>query len=66
MSDKNCVNKVPRSGAGRTNGFRNRKAHSHGGDGEGLWIPRVTHWAVQEELGRRRLLEGKTVDRRHA
>ena len=63
VSDKNCVNKVPRSGAGRTKGFGNRKAHSHGGDGEGLWIPRVTHCAVQEEPGRRRLWEGKTVDR---
>ena len=63
VSNKNYVNKVPHSGAGRTEGFGNRKAHSHGGDGEGSWIPCVAHWAVQEELGRRRFWEGKTVDR---
>ena len=63
VSNKNCINKVPRSGARRTKGFGNRKAHSHGGNGEGLWIPRVTHWAVQEEPARRRFQEGKTVDR---
>lgn len=63
VSNKNCINKVPCSDARRTKGFGNRKAHSHGGNGEGLWIPRVTHWAVQEEPARRRFQEGKTVDR---